>query len=256
MQTNSVSHEYPIVEVDSWAVFAKHLGLAFGGQKIFEDAAFSFPKAGTVLLRGDNGSGKTTLLNLLSGLLRPDAGLLGIRLKNRVYNPASSGPEDLARAGLGRLWQDIRLFPTMTVLENVISATQMLAGQNPLMVLAAWPLVRRQEKEAKERVLANLEIVGMVDRADSSADMLSAGQMKRVALARLLQAEAEVWLLDEPLAGLDQDSANSFLRLLKKLKRASSKTIIIVEHQYEKIAPICDQVWQLQDRGMICMEHG
>jgi energy-coupling factor transporter ATP-binding protein EcfA2 len=107
--------------------------------------------------------------------------------------------------------------------------------------------VLRLERAARERARHNLALVGMADREASSGEMLSAGQMKRVALARLLQAEAELWLLDEPLAGLDRNSAESLLELLHALNNDHEKTMLVVEHQHERMAPICDRVWFLAD---------
>ncbi len=133
----------------------------------------------------------------------------------------------------------------MTVLENVLAATPGLIGQNPFMALAAWPFSRRQEQKARQSALHNLSLVGMEDRANSSGDKLSLGQMKRVALARLLQSGASMLLLDEPLAGLDQDSAASLLSTLEMLRSKEGKTLLIVEHQHEHVERLCDETWYL-----------
>ncbi|MCI0558169.1 MAG: ATP-binding cassette domain-containing protein [Nitrososphaera sp.] len=235
----------PLTCADSYAVQAEHLSLAFGGQQILADVSFAIPRSKAVLLQGDNGSGKTTLLNVMSGFLRPDKGHLWLRLNGYHLDSVRASPEQLARTGLGRLWQDIRLFPTMTVLENVLAATPRLVGQNPALALAIWPVVIRQGREAKERAFYHLEMVGMVERASSSADKLSVGQMKRVALARLLQCNADLFLLDEPLAGLDVESAEKLIALLNDLSKNQAKTLLVVEHQHERMAPLCDEIWYL-----------
>jgi len=231
----------------SWAVRTMDLRLAFGGNRVLDGLRLTLRAGEAVLLRGENGSGKTTLLNVLSGLIRPDAGSVVLYLKGRDRDVARSSPEQLACCGLGRLWQDIRLFPTMTVLDNVLAASPELLNRTALAGIVFWPLVRRQERAARERALHNLALVGMEDRAGSSADMLSVGQMKRVALARLLQSEADFWLLDEPLAGLDQESASGLLKLLEKLNNGHGKTMLIVEHQHERMAPICARTCFLAD---------
>lgn len=237
-----------------WAVQAIDVTLSFGGQRILDNVSFSLGTGAAVLLRGDNGSGKTTLLNLLSGFIAPNRGRVQLQLNGKTLDPARASAERLARAGMGRLWQDIRLFPTMTVLENVMAATAGMTGHNPALALTAWPVVRRQEKAARERALANLERVGMADRAGSSADKLSVGQMKRVALARLLQAEADLWLLDEPLAGLDRESAESLIRLLDDLNDNYGKTFLVVEHQHERLAPVCRETWYLGDGELLTVD--
>lgn len=224
---------------------AKGVSLAFGGQRILDDISFSIRPGQAVLLRGDNGSGKTTMLNVLTGFIRPDKGHLFFRFNGEQVDVTKASPERIARHGLGRLWQDVRLFPTMTVLENVLAATPGLMGQNPFMAMAAWPLSRRQERQARESALHFLSLVGMADRANSSGDKLSLGQMKRVALARLLQTGAIFLLLDEPLAGLDKESAETLISTLQTLRTKEGKSMLIVEHQHEKVSGLCDETWYL-----------
>jgi branched-chain amino acid transport system ATP-binding protein len=247
----------PATRLERWVepvIQAENLSLAFGGQRLLDEVSFVLPPVGAVLLRGDNGSGKTTLLNVLSGFIRPERGSIYMHLNDRNVDAVHTSPERLARSGLGRLWQDIRLFPTMTVMENVLTATTGMAGGNPVLALAAWPLVRRQERAARERALANLELVGMAERATSSGDRLSVGQMKRVAIARLLQAGAELLLLDEPLAGLDKKSAEGLISLLNQLNERQGKTLLVVEHQHERMAPVCNETWYLADGKLVTVE--
>lgn len=241
-----------VTSTDKYAVRSEQLSLAFGGLHVLDDVSFTVPRGGAVLLRGENGSGKTTLLNVLSGFLCPDSGHISFRLNGDDLESARTSPERLARAGLGRLWQDIRLFPTMTVLENVLAATPGLIGQNPALAMVLWPVVRKQDRQARERALFYLEIVGMADRVGSLGDRLSGGQMKRVALARLLQGGADLLLLDEPLAGLDQESAEKLVALLHDLNKNHGKTLLIVEHQHERVAPVCNETWYLANGKLNC----
>lgn len=233
-----------------YLVLSENISVSFGGNQVLDGVSFAVPKGRMVLLRGENGSGKTTLLNVLNGFIRPDKGSLTFRLKGHLLDARNHSPEQLARQGVGRLWQDIRLFPTMTVLENVLAATSGLLRLNPFLAVVVWPFARCEEKLARERALQHLESVGMADRARSSADKLSVGQMKRVAIARLLQAEAELFLLDEPLAGLDQSSCDELITVLQQLKKEQGKTIIIVEHLHERMADICDETLSLSGGRM------
>jgi len=226
---------------------AEGVGLSFGGQRILDQVSFSLLARSAILLRGDNGAGKTTLLNVLSGFVRPDFGRIHLWINGSNLDVTRCDPVEVARAGVGRLWQDIRLFPTMTVIENVLAATPGFVTQNSISALVAWSRVRRQEKDARQEAMENLRRVGMEDLASSSADKLSVGQMKRVAIARLLQSNAELWLLDEPLAGLDKGSADSFMVLLDEVRRLHGKTFVLIEHQHERIAPTCDETWYLAD---------
>jgi len=232
---------------------ADNVSLSFNGQRMLSDVSFVLKSRQSVLLRGDNGSGKTTLLNILTGFVRPDCGKITLQMNGATIDGVYASPERLARLGVGRLWQDIRLFPTMTVLENVISATAGLTGQNPVLSLALWPLVQRQERSARELAMHHLEMVGMADRARSSGDMLSLGQMKRVALARLLQGRAKFMLLDEPLSGLDRESAHALVSTLEELREKKDKTLLIVEHQHERVRGLCDETWHLAN-GRLSIE--
>jgi ABC-type branched-subunit amino acid transport system ATPase component len=230
---------------DSFAVSAKDISLAFGGHRVLREASFRFEQGSIVLLRGDNGAGKTTLMNIISGYIRPDTGRIELALKGAVHDASQTSPEKLAGFGVGRLWQDIRLFPTMSVLDNVLAATPRMLGLNPLVAIAAFPWVRKQEREALALARYNLALVGMGERADSSGERLSLGQMKRVALARLLQANADLLLLDEPLAGLDVESAASLINLIADLRKNEKKTIVLVEHQHQMVFDLCDETWFL-----------
>jgi branched-chain amino acid transport system permease protein len=138
----------------------------------------------------------------------------------------------------------------MSALENVMVATPGLTAKNPLYILTAREKIRRWEREAREQAMFHLSLVGMADRANSSADKLSLGQMKRVAIARLLQSRAVLLLLDEPLAGLDMESAESLLSIFEELRTLNGKTMLIVEHRHEYISGLCDEIWYL-DSGRL-----
>src|SRR3990172_2571275 len=225
----------------------RDVSLAFGGHHVLGGVSLELRTGELVLLRGENGSGKTTLLNVISGYLAPDRGAVRLCLNEGWVDPSITSPESLARHGLGRLWQDIRLFPTLTVLDNVLAATPRMLGENPLLAIAALSAVHRQEREAKARAMRNLAIVSMEERGGSSCDMLSVGQMKRVALARLLQMESSLLLLDEPLAGLDAHSATALVRDLDRLRTEQGKTLLVVEHRHERVAGIADRILFLRN---------
>lgn len=229
----------------------RSVDLAFDGQEVLHGVTFDLQAGELALLRGENGSGKTVLLNVLSGYLAPDRGSVRLQLGGEWIDAAHASPERLARQGVGRLWQDIRLFPSMTVLDNVMAGTARMLGESPLFALLARPAVLRQERAARERALDNLAALGMADRAASSCDMLSVGQMKRVALARLLQMEASLLLLDEPLAGLDAAAVESFARDLDRLRKEQGKTILVVEHRHDVLSRIADRVWTMNDGHVV-----
>ncbi len=233
---------------------AEGLTIAFGGQRVLRGVNLDLTGGQIALLRGANGCGKTTLLNVLSGFLKPDAGKANLEFNGARVDILNESPDRLARLGLARLWQDIRLFPTMTVLENVLAASPHSIGINPARALFALGKVKQQEREFRAQALAWLDMLGMADRADSSGDKLSLGQSKRVAIARMLQTGSKVLLLDEPLAGLDNDSAAKLVEDINRLADATHQAMLIVEHNHDAITPMCDLRYTLAD-GVLMREE-
>ena len=233
--------------VDRARAEVRAIDLAFGGHRVLAGVTFDLRPGELALLRGENGSGKTVLLNVLSGYIAPDRGSVRLRVGGTWIDATRASPEVLARRGVGRLWQDIRLFPSMTVLDNVLTGTARMLGAHPLFALVARPTVLRQERSARDRALENLALLGMADRSLSSCDMLSVGQMRRVAPARLLQMEASLLLLDEPFAGLDAVAVSSFALDLDRLRKEQGKTILVVEHRHDVVSHIADRVWTMID---------
>lgn len=222
---------------------ASGLRKAFGGQVVLDGVDVELRRGEVVLLRGENGSGKTTLLNILTGNLAPDTGSIHYLADTspRTYdfprrwwqelNPFDHFvPEFVAREGIGRTWQDVRLFGSQTLRDNV-SVTQFgQPGENPLMAIVAWNRCALREKELRDQANAVLSRVGLAGREESTADKISLGQSKRVAIARTVAAGAKTLFLDEPLAGLDRQGIADVLGLLKALVQDHTLALVIVEH--------------------------
>jgi ABC-type branched-subunit amino acid transport system ATPase component len=239
---------------------AKGLQKSYGGQAVLARVDLELRRGDVVLLRGDNGSGKTTLLNILTGYLEPDAGSIHLqangikqvlefpRLWWSKLNPFSRfAPERLVRAGVGRSWQDMRLFPSLNLLENVIAAVPGQNGENPVWAVVARRSVRRQEMANQRAAGEMLAELGLAGRETSSADCVSLGQAKRVAIARAVQAGAEILFLDEPFAGLDADGIEHVLDLLRTLVEKRGVTLVIVEHVFhtKRLLSFANTVWTL-----------
>lgn len=222
---------------------ASGLRKAFGGQIVLDGVDLELREGEVILLRGDNGSGKTTLINILTGNLEPDAGTIHyladgspreFRFPRRWWqelNPFDHfTPESTANEGIGRMWQDVRLFHSQTLRDNIAVADPHHPGENPIRALFAPGRGNRHEAEITRHADAMLARLGLAGRENSSGDKISLGQSKRVAIARAVAAGARILFLDEPLAGLDRQGITDILGLLKALVETKSLTVVIVEH--------------------------
>lgn len=223
----------------------KGLRKHFGGQVVLDGIDLELRQGEVVLLRGENGSGKTTLLNILTGNLEPDAGIIEYsaddsprtyrfpRLWWQELNPWDHfRPEFVAKEGIGRTWQDVRLFRAQSLRDNIAVAAPNQPGENPALALLAPGRVRRAEQEISAEADAMLARLGLAGRETSSADKISLGQSKRVAIARAVAAGARILFLDEPLAGLDRPGIANVLGLLEHLVYEQGVTLVVVEHVF------------------------
>lgn len=248
----------------------RDLRKSFGGETVLDGLSFELLEGEVVLLRGNNGSGKTTLLNILTGNLQPDAGAIYLstdgskehfRFPRRWWqeaNPLSHfTPERVANERVGRTWQDIRLFETMNVIENVAVAKSNHPGESPTGAFARYFASRDFERTNDRESRQLLVDLGLTECAmSSSANRLSLGQMKRVAIARAIRAGTRILFLDEPLAGLDARGIADMLSLLSSLVQQQFVTLVIVEHVFNipHILNLADTIWTLHD-GKITVER-
>jgi len=239
---------------------------AFGGQVVLDGVDLELRQGEVVLLRGENGSGKTTLLNILTGNLEPDSGTIEYRADDspRSYtfprrwwqelNPFDHfTPEFVALEGMGRTWQDVRLFGAQSLRDNIAVARPAQPGENPLAALLAPRRTARSEAELARQADASLAQLGLEGRETSSADMISLGQSKRVAIARSVAAGARVLFLDEPLAALDEQGVEQVTRLLTALAREHQATLVVVEHVFnqERLRALVTTDWLLEGGKLV-----
>lgn len=195
----------------------------FGGLVAVNDMDFDVTEHEVMGLIGPNGSGKSTTLNLISGALKPTAGTVSLRGVPITNLPA----QDIARRGVARTFQLVRLLPSMTVLDNV------RAG-------AVFGHRRRWGHEAEAHAMRMLELVGLARRAHAPVGQLTYIDTKRVELARVLASDPKVLLLDEWLAGLNPTELEQGIALIRRL-RDEGRTIILVEHVMDAIRSLCDR---------------
>lgn len=219
-----------------------HISKSFDGVQAVDGATMGFDRGKITALIGPNGAGKTTLFNVVNGLLPPDEGAVYYEGKNLI----GLKPWAVARKGIGRLFQDVHLFDKMTVRANVLSAFPEQRGESILRsVFARWN-VARQERALTEQAEELLAFVDLADKADELAKDLSFGQQKLVALARLLAADTEVLLLDEPTAGVNPGLMDRLLGTIEDLAD-DGKTVVIIEHNMDVVMQIADQVYFMDD---------
>lgn len=223
-----------------------NLTKVFGGVHAVEDVSAPFEAGRITALVGPNGAGKTTLFHLIGGAIQPDSGRVlydGQRLDGLA-------PWEISKLGIGRLFQDVRIFQRLSVLENVLVAFEGQMGEKPLApVLRRWR-VARQEASLKEEALRLLELVDLEEHWRNSAEALSYGQQKLLAIARLLAAGADSLLLDEPTAGVNPVLIDRLLGIIRKIAE-SGRTIAIIEHNMNVVLDIADWVYFMNEGQIV-----
>lgn len=219
------------------ALEAHGLTKAFGGVLAIDDVSFSVRAGSLTAAIGPNGAGKTTLFNVVTNLYRPDAGTascFGVSL-------AGYTPDAIAALGLVRTFQTARVFPGMTVLENVLVGAHLRVRSRPWQQALWLGAVRSEERAILMKAEALLEIVGLTGRRDDPAVSLPLGEQKLLEVVRALMAGPQVLLLDEPAAGLNDVETAELARLLLAV-RAAGVTLMVVEHNMSLVMGIADEI--------------
>jgi branched-chain amino acid transport system permease protein len=213
----------------------------FGGIVAAEDLSLELRRGHVTGLIGPNGAGKTTVFNLLTGVIAPDSGtvtLNGVDIGGWTLNR-------IARAGMARTYQDVRVFRRMSALENVALAIPGQVGERLTAALARPFASSRAERATRERALEHLAFVGLADHADTLAGTLAFGDQKLLALARVLATEADVLLLDEPASGIDMEWIERMLEAIVRV-RDEGKCVCIVEHNLHVVERVTDSIYFME----------
>lgn len=218
----------------------------FGGIKAVDDISIGFQTNKITGLIGPNGAGKTTLFNLINGLIKTDSGK--IYFKDSRIDHLKAFQRTLL--GIGRLFQDVRVFNKLSCLDNILISFNNLIGEKIYETILRRKELISSEKEKILKAEELLEFVGLIDKRDVFAENLSFGQQKLLAIARLLAMNSEVFLLDEPTAGVHPQLINKILELIKSLP-AKGKTIIFIEHNINVVLEISDWLYLLDDGKVV-----
>lgn len=207
----------------------------FGGLQAVKSATFGVPEGQVTGLVGPNGAGKTTLFNMITGTLPTDEGTV-------TYNGTditSASPQDRVAAGIGRTFQDVRLLPRLSVIDNVCVGVQQQPGERVRNVFFRPAKSRREEQRTVDFAHQCLDFVGIPEQVrGQSAGSLSYGEQKLVSIARLLATRSKLLLLDEPTSGLDESSLDQFRAVLAKLL-SEGHTVLLVEHNMLLVRELC-----------------
>jgi branched-chain amino acid transport system ATP-binding protein len=210
----------------------------FGGLVAVNDLTFTIPQRSIVSLIGPNGAGKTTFFNTLTGLYKVTAGQVLFDGVDVTDKP----PHAITKAGVGRTFQNIRLFPQMTALENVLVGMHSRLKGGILGSIFRTPRVRREEREAADEARELLRFAGLRNVDDELAESLSYGDQRRLEVARALATAPKLLLLDEPTAGMNPQETVTFMEFVSKLREERPVAILLIEHDMKVVMGVSERV--------------
>jgi branched-chain amino acid transport system ATP-binding protein len=218
---------------------------AFGGLVAVDNVSFEIPKGSIVSIIGPNGAGKTTFFNILTGLYKPTSGHLFFDGKDVTRRR----PDQITAAGVARTFQNIRLFGTMSAVENVMVGEHARMKAGLLGSIFRPPWVRSEEKRVRERAHELLEYVGLSSKLhDHISIELSYGDQRRIEVARALASDPTLLLLDEPTAGMNPNESARFTAFMQKVRDELGLTILLIEHDMKVVMGVSERITVL-DHG-------
>jgi branched-chain amino acid transport system ATP-binding protein len=210
----------------------------FGGLIAVNDVDFTIAENSIVSLIGPNGAGKTTFFNMLTGVYKPTAGRIVFDGTNVTGKP----PHAVTELGVGRTFQNIRLFPLMTALENVLVGMHARLSGGIIRSILRTPGLKREEREARARARELLRFSGLRGRDNEFARNLPYGDQRRLEVARALATQPKLLLLDEPTAGMNPQETAEFMDFVSKLRTEQELTVLLIEHDMRVVMGISDRV--------------
>jgi branched-chain amino acid transport system ATP-binding protein len=220
---------------------------SFGGLVALKTVSLHIGPGEILGLVGPNGSGKTTLVNAITGFYPPQQG----RILYEGRDITGIRPHRVARLGIARTFQNLALFRGMSVLDNILMGRHIHMHPSALATLAYWWWARRDEVAERRRVEAVIDFLQLEDVRDEPIDVVPLGLQKRVELARALAAEPRLLILDEPMAGMNQEEKEYMARFILDTRAAHGTTILLIEHHMDVVASLCDRMVVLSYGEMI-----
>lgn len=220
-------------------LLVNNLCMRFGGLLAVNNLALMLNEGEIVSLIGPNGAGKTTVFNCLTGFYRPSSG--SIKLRDREL--AGLAGQQIARMGVVRTFQHVRLFKEMTVVENLLVAQHQHLKSGVFAGLLKTPTFRRAEADALERAAVWLDRVGLLEFSNRQAGNLAYGQQRRLEIARCMVTRPELLMLDEPAAGLNPKETDELNELIADLRNHHQVSVLLIEHDMKLVMDISDRIY-------------
>ncbi len=222
---------------------------SFGGLIAVNNVSFTVNQNEIFGLIGPNGAGKTTLFNLISGLIPPSSG----QLLYQGESIAKLRPHKIAKLGIARTFQNIRLFGTLSALENIVVARHIHTKSNVFTGVLSLPSAAREEEVTKQQGLELLNLVGLSDRATEKACNFSYGDQRRLEIARALALKPKILLLDEPAAGMNTSEKQGLSVFIRQISTQFELTVILIEHHVPLVMGLCDRIAVLNFGKLIAL---
>ncbi len=213
------------------------LSIAFGGVKALQHVSFSIDSGIVYSVIGPNGAGKTTLFNLITGVYTPTSG--EIRLDGAAIH--GRPPNELARRGMARTFQNLQICLNMTALENVMVGAHLRLDRNLVKAALRWPSIRRRDADLRDEAAELMRFVGLDRYTRARADSMPYGALKRLEIARALAMKPRILFLDEPAAGLNPTETLEIDALIRKVA-ATGVTVVLVEHDMKMVMSLSDRI--------------
>jgi len=210
----------------------------FGGLKAVADLSFKIAEGELIGLIGPNGAGKTTVFNLITGVYQPTAGAISFAGKSVVGHR----PYKITARGIARTFQNIRLFTSLSVFDNVRTACNMHLRRGIAQALVRGPKFATEEREIETRVIELLEIFGLAGERDQSCKSLPYGDQRRLEIVRALATRPKLLLLDEPAAGMNPTEKQELMKLIRFTQEKFGCAVLLVEHDMKVVMGICERI--------------
>lgn len=228
-------------------LLAKNVTMRFGGVTAVSDLTLALPAGAIAGVIGPNGAGKTTVFNVLSGFYTPQEG--EIVLDGRSIRGMQ--PYEICRLGMARTFQNIRLSPQMTVLENILVGCHVRRHSHWWMAMLGMPSFYREEKELRQKGEELADKVKLGDQLNETAGSLPYGAQRRLEIARALATEPRLLLLDEPAAGMNPQESLELMHFISHIRDEFKLTILLIEHDMKVVMGVCEYLWVMEYGALI-----